>query len=132
MKAIRIHTPGGPEVLRDENVPDPTPGPGEVLVRVEAAGVNFIEIYQRTGAYRIELPATPGTEAAGTVAAVGVDVADFRIGDRVTTVDARGAYAELAIVPDGRLIRLPDAVSAQQAAAVMLQGMTAHYLASSS
>jgi len=131
MKAIRIHAHGGPEVLRLEDVSDPGPGSGEVLVRVEAIGVNFIETYQRTGAYRIELPATPGTEAAGTVAAVGADVTDFRVGDRVATVDARGAYAELAVVPADRLIRLPDAVSAQHGAAVMLQGMTAHYLACS-
>jgi NADPH2:quinone reductase len=131
MKAIRVHENGGPEVLRVESVADPIPGPGEALVRVEATGVNFIEIYQRKGAYRIPLPWTPGEEGAGTVVSVGPGVTDLRAGDRVVSYNLKGSYAELAVADADRLIAVPDDVSTRDAAAVMLQGMTAHYLVTS-
>ena len=130
MKAIRVHAPGGPEALHYEDVPDPTPKAGEVLVRVEAAGVNFIEVYFRTGVYKVAaFPFTPGGEAAGVVEAVGPGVTDLKPGDRVATFNAQGAYAEHALVAAARVVRIPDGVTTRQAAAVMLQGMTAHYLA---
>jgi NADPH2:quinone reductase len=130
MQAIRIHALGGPEVMVVEEIPDPVPGPGEVLVEVAAIGVNFIDIYQRTGQYKgIALPFTPGQEAAGTVRAVGAGVSDFAAGDRVAYCGPLGAYAQLAVVPAGRLVKIPAAVGFREAAAVMLQGMTAHYLA---
>jgi NADPH2:quinone reductase len=131
MKAIRVHENGGPEVLRLERVDDPVPGPGEALVRVEATGVNFIENYQRKGAYRIPLPWTPGEEGAGTVVSVGPGVTDLRAGDRVVSYNLKGSYAELAVADADRLIAVPDDVSTRDAAAVMLQGMTAHYLVTS-
>jgi NADPH2:quinone reductase len=131
MKAIRVHENGGPEVLRVESVADPIPGPGEALVRVEATGVNFIEIYQRKGAYKIPLPWTPGEEGAGTVVSVGPGVSDLRTGDRVVSNNLKGSYAELAVADADRLIAIPDDVSTRDAAAVMLQGMTAHYLVTS-
>jgi NADPH2:quinone reductase len=131
MKAIRLHAFGGPEAYRYEEVPDPTPGPGQVLVRIEAAGVNFIDVYQRTGLYPIKLPATPGSEAGGTVAALGSGVTDLRVGDRIAYQGVLGAYAEQAVVPAERQVRLPEGVSTKQGAAAMLQGMTAHYLACS-
>lgn len=131
MKAIRVRENGGPEVLRVETIDDPVPGPGEVLVRVEAAGLNFIEVYQRKGLYPIALPYTPGEEGAGTVAAVGSGVTDFRVGDRVVSYNLKGSYAELALADADRLIAVPDDVSTRDAAAVLLQGMTAHYLVTS-
>src|SRR6516225_4538581 len=131
MNAIRMHATGGPEVLRLEELPAPTPGPGQVLFRVEAAGVNFIEIYQRTGLYKLSLPAIPGSEAAGVVTAVGPGVSGLRPGDRIATVNALGAYAEQALVAAERAVKLPDVLSTRDGAAVMLQGMTAHYLACS-
>jgi NADPH2:quinone reductase len=131
MKAIRVHAPGGPEVLRLEDVPDPVPLPGEAVVRIEAAGVNFIDCYHRTGLYKAALPFTLGQEAAGVVEAVGADVRDVRPGDRVAWAAAFGAYAEKAAVPADRLVPLPEGVTTRQAAAAMLQGMTAHYLACS-
>jgi NADPH2:quinone reductase len=131
MKAIRVHTRGGPEVLRIEDISDPAPGPGEALVRVEAAGVNFIEVYQRVGLYSMPLPFTPGGEGAGTVIAIGAGVTTVRVGDRVASQELRGGYAELAVAAADRLITLPDAIDAHTGAAVMLQGMTAHYLATS-
>ena len=129
MKAIRVHTPGGPEALRLEDVPEPKPEAGQVLVKVEAAGVNFIDVYQRTGHYKVPVPFTLGQEAAGTVAAVGVGVAEPNVGDRVAYTAILGAYAEYAVVPADRVVRLPDGVSVRQGAAAMLQGLTAHYLA---
>src|SRR5256712_5970612 len=129
MNAIRVHTQGGPEALRYEDVPQPAPGPGEVLVKVEAAGVNFIDVYQRTGHYKVPVPFTLGQEAAGTVAAVGAGVAEPGVGERVAYTTVLGAYAEYAVVPADGVVRLPDGVSAKQGAAVMLQGLTAHYLA---
>ena len=131
MKAIRVHTPGGPEVLRIEEIPDAEPGPGEALVRVEAVGVNFIEVYQRMGLYPLPLPFTPGGEGAGTVIAIGAGVTAVRIGDRVASHELRGSHAELALAAADRLITLPDAIDAHTGAAAMLQGMTAHYLATS-
>jgi NADPH2:quinone reductase len=129
MKAIRIAATGGPEVLRLEDQPTPEPGPGQARVRIEAAGVNFIDIYQRTGLYKVPLPYGPGLEGAGTVEAVGPGVSDLRPSDRVGWAGAPGAYATHAVVPADRLVRLPERVSARAAAAVLLQGMTAHYLA---
>ena len=131
MKAIRVHATGGPEALRFEDVPEPTPGRGEALVKVAAAGVNYIDIYFRTGLYPYPMPGTLGLEAAGTVVGVGADVADVRVGDRVAYTNMPGAYAELSVVPAERLVRLPEGVSFRDGAAAMLQGMTAHYLATS-
>jgi NADPH:quinone reductase len=131
MLAVRVHTPGGAEAMRVERVPVPRPGPGEALVRLEAAGVNFIDVYKRTGQYKVPLPATLGEEGAGVVAAVGDGVEEVRVGDRVAWASVLGAYAEYAVVPAARLVPLPAGVSAPHGAAVMLQGMTAHYLATS-
>jgi NADPH2:quinone reductase len=131
MKAIRVHGVGGPEVLRYEEIPVPAPGPGQALVRVEAAGLNFIDVYERTGLYQMELPRTLGVEAAGVVTAVGPEVTSLAPGDRVAYTGVAGADAEYAAVPADRLVPLPPGVSTRQAAAVLLQGMTAHYLASS-
>lgn len=132
MKAIRIHSLGGPEVLSYEDVPEPQPAEGHALVRIEAAGLNFIDVYFRTGLYKgPALPFTPGQEAAGTVVALGPGVTEVAVGDRVAYTGVQGAYAELAAVPAARLVKLPDGVSTRQGAAAMLQGMTAHYLACS-
>ena len=130
MKAIRVHSPGGPEALRYEDVPQPAPGAGQVLVKVEAAGVNFVDVYQRTGLYKVALPFTLGQEAAGVVTAVGSGVSEVKVGDRVAYCHVMGAYAEYAVVPADRIVRLPEGVSTQQGAAAMLQGVTAYYLAS--
>jgi NADPH2:quinone reductase len=131
MNAIRIHQFGGPEVLRYEDVPEPIPKPNEAVVKVEAIGVNFIDIYQRTGVYKLTLPATLGLEGGGTVSTIGTDVKDVKVGDRVAWTSVPGAYAELAAVPADRLVVLPPSVTTRQGAATMLQGMTAHYLAHS-
>src|SRR5512147_68122 len=128
MKAVRVHEYGGLEALQLEDLPVPDPGVGEVRVKVEAIGVNFIDIYHRMGSYKGSLPLTLGQEAAGTVDAVGPSVVEVRPGDRVAYASVQGSYAEFAIVPAKRLIPVPDGVDIQQAAAVMLQGMTAHYL----
>ncbi len=129
MRSIRVHALGGAEVLLPEDVPLPEPKEGEARVRVEAAGVNFIEIYQRLGLYKAPLPFTPGGECAGTVTAVGPGVTSVAPGDCVATVNASGAYAEEAIVKADRLVPMPAGVTARQGAAALLQGMTAHYLA---
>lgn len=129
MKAIRVRRTGGPEVLRLEDLPTPEPGPGQLLVRVEAAGVNFVDVYHRTGLYQVQLPFTPGREAAGTVERVGEGVTTACPGDRVVSESAAGAYAEYAIVPAERAVPVPDGMEARVAAAAMLQGLTAHYLA---
>ncbi|MGH7545614.1 MAG: quinone oxidoreductase family protein [Gemmatimonadota bacterium] len=129
MKAIRVHETGGPDALRYEDVPAAEPGPGEARVRVEAAGVNYIDVYHRIGLYPLDPPFTPGMEAAGVVGAVGPGVSEVAVGDRVAYAMHLGAYAEEAVVPAARLVRLPKDVSAGQGAAAMLQGMTAHYLA---
>jgi NADPH2:quinone reductase len=131
MRAIRFHETGGAETLRLDSIENPVPGPGEVLVELEAIGVNFIEIYQRTGLYKTKLPHTPGTEGAGRVVGVGPGVSEVLVGDRVASTDFRGTYAELSLVAADRVVSLPDGLSARDAAAVMLQGMTAHYLATS-
>lgn len=129
MRAIRAHQYGGPEVMKLDELPTPKPGPGQALVRIEAAGVNFIDVYHRTGLYKAALPVTLGQEGAGTVAAVAPDVTDVAPGDRVAWTGVFGAYAEQAAVPAHRLVELPEGVTARQGAAAMLQGMTAHYLA---
>ncbi len=129
MKAIRVHEFGDPNVMVYEDVAAPVPGPGEVLVEIEAAGVNYVDTYQRTGAYKGDLPFTLGMEGAGKVIEIGAGVTSVRPGDLVAYAMTRGSYAEVAVVPEGVLARVPDTCEARQAAAVMLQGMTAHYLA---
>jgi NADPH2:quinone reductase len=131
MKAIRVHTAGGPEVLKLDEIPSPTPKPGEALVKVDAAGLNYIDVYFRTGMYKAELPLTLGMEAGGTVTAVGANVSEVKVGDKVAYTGVPGAYAEQAVVPSSKLVVLPAGVSTRQGAATMLQGMTAHYLACS-
>jgi NADPH2:quinone reductase len=131
MRAVRIHKPGGIDELRLDSIDVPSPGKGEALVRVAFAGVNYIDVYKRTGLYPLPLPATLGEEGAGTVVAIGPDVTEVREGDRVAWASVNGAYAEYAAVPAARLVQIPRGVSERDAAAVMLQGMTAHYLTSS-
>jgi len=131
MKAIRVHASGGPDVLRLEEIPDPRPGPGEVVARMEGIGVNVVEVFQRTGEIRMQHPFTPGGEGAGTVVAVGDGVTYPRIGDRVTSESFRGTYAELATARAERVVRLPDAVDAKVGGSVLMRGITAHYLATS-
>jgi NADPH2:quinone reductase len=131
MKAIRVPRTGGAEVLQFEDIPDPTPGPGEIAIDVEAIGVNFIEIYQREGQYPLPLPFTPGSEAAGIIHALGDGVTEHQLGDRVVSVNVKGSYAQRAIVPADRAVRVPPSVTGKQAAAVFLQGLTAHYLTTS-
>lgn len=131
MKAVRIHAPGGPEVMRYEDVAEPTPKAGEAVVKVEAAGINYIDVYFRSGQYKAELPITIGMEAGGTVSAVGSGVTDVKVGDKVAYTGIPGAYAEYAAVPAGRLVTLPAGLTPRDGAAAMLQGMTAHYLACS-
>jgi NADPH2:quinone reductase len=129
MIAVRIHETGGPEKLCPDDIPVPAPGAGEVRLRVEAAGVNFIDTYKRSGLYPVPLPHILGQEAAGVVTAVGAGVTDFKVGDRVASAAVTGAYAAEALAPAAQTVRVPPGVSAQLAAAVLLQGMTAHYLA---
>lgn len=131
MKAVRVHTPGGVDALRYEDVPTPTPGPGHALVKLDAVGINFIDIYMRTGLYKNPLPLTLGQEGAGVVEAVGPNVSEVKVGDPVAYTGVTGSYAEYAIVPASRLVQLPAGVDARTGAAAMLQGMTAHYLAHS-
>lgn len=128
MHVVRVHEPGGPEAMSYEEIETPTPGPGEVLVRVVAAGVNFIDIYQRSGQYKLPTPFTLGLEAAGTIEALGPEVAGFKVGDRVAYSSVQGSYAEYVIAPTARLVPVPRSIELHQAAAAMLQGMTAHYL----
>ncbi len=128
MYAIEMQKIGSPDVLELQDVPCPAPGVGEVLVKVEAVGVNFIDIYRREGVYGVALPHIPGTEAAGVVEAVGEGVG-LRPGDRVAGAAFAGAYAEYALSPAEKLVKLPEGVTSEQAAAATLQGMTAHYLA---
>ena len=128
MRAIQITETGGPEVMKVRDIPVPRPGAGEALIRVEACGVNFIDVYFREGRYPAKLPLTLGQEAAGTVEAVGPDVTTVKPGDRVAWCGILGTYAEFAVAPASRLVAIPGGVTAQQAAATMLQGMTAHYL----
>jgi NADPH2:quinone reductase len=124
-----VHSVGGPEVLRYEDVPEPTPKAGEAIVKIDAAGLNYIDVYYRSGLYKTDLPFTLGLEAAGTVTAVGPGVSEVKVGDKVAYTGVPGAYAEYAAVPAARLVVLPAGVTTRQGAAAMLQGMTAHYLA---
>jgi len=131
MKAIRVNAPGGPEVLRYEDTPEPTPKAGEATVKVDAAGINYIDVYQRSGHYKLALPMTLGLEAGGTVTAIGPNVTEVKVGDKVAYSGVPGAYAQYAAVPASRLVVLPTGLSTRQGAAAMLQGLTAHYLACS-
>lgn len=128
MKAVRVHEFGGPEAMCYEEVPTPSPGEGQVLVKLAASGLNYIDVYQRTGLYPNALPYGLGLEGSGTVAGVGVGVSMFKEGDPVTWTGVPGAYAEYAVVPEQRLVRMPDGLDVKVGAAAMLQGMTAHYL----
>ena len=132
MKIIQITQPGGPDQMQLVEAPIPAPGPNQALVRVAAAGVNFIDVYFRIGLYKAEAPFTPGNEGAGTIEAVGPGVTDFAVGDRVAWGMYRGSYTQYAVVPVSSLVKLPDGVDFQTGAAAMLQGMTAHYLSHSS
>jgi NADPH2:quinone reductase len=129
MYGIRVAEHGGPEVLEWMELDDPTPGPDDLIVDVAAAGLNFIDVYQRTGLYKMSLPYTPGQEGAGVVTAVGTDVAGFAVGDRVGWVSVLGSYAQVQRLPARLAVGVPDDVGLDVAAAVLLQGMTAHYLA---
>jgi NADPH2:quinone reductase len=129
VKAIRVHATGGPEVLRLEEVPVPVPAAGQVVIRVEAAGVNFVDVYYRQGLYPVSLPFTPGREAAGVIERVGEGVTTCRAGDRVASESLIGGYAEYALAAAERVVPLPQEVSSRVGAAVLLQGLTAHYLA---
>jgi NADPH2:quinone reductase len=131
MRSIRVQQVGGPDVLQLGEVTDPQPGRGEALVRVEAAGLNFIEIYQRKGLYPVPLPFTPGTEGAGRVLEIGQGVSVVKPGDRVASVNLMGSYAELTRAPADRLVVLPEWIDGRTGAALMLQGLTAHYLTTS-
>lgn len=128
MKAIQVRTPGGPEQMQLADVPVPQPGPGQALVRVAASGVNFIDVYFRTGLYKSDLPIAIGSEGAGTVESLGPNVSEVEVGDRVAWAMPRGSYAEYALVPAAQLVAIPSHVDFQTAASAMLQGMTAHYL----
>ncbi len=128
MRAIVVNELGGPEVMVAADRPDPHPGPGQVAVEVAAAGVNFIDIYRRSGVYRVPLPHVPGSEGAGVVTAVGAGVTGFAAGDRVAWADGPGSYAERVAVPAQVLVPVPGGIDLKVAAAAMLQGLTAHYL----
>jgi NADPH2:quinone reductase len=132
MKAIRIHTPGGPEALQYDDVAEPTAGAGQAVVKLAAAGVNYIDVYFRTGAYKAPLPLIIGLEGAGTVSAVGQGVTDVKAGDTVAWTGVPGSYAQMTAVPADRLVKLQAGVAPKDGAAAMLQGMTAHYLVKSS
>ena len=128
MQAIQIFTTGSADVLTLTDLPTPTPGPGEALIRIEASGVNFIDTYFREGRYPAKLPYTLGQEAAGTIVSVAPDITTFKPGDRVAWCLIPGTYAQFAVAPAARLVAIPEGVTTQQAAAAILQGMTAHYL----
>jgi len=131
MKAIQVQRLGGPEVMELRDLPAPVPGPGQILVRQAAIGVNFVDVYRRTGLYQVALPMIPGMEGAGTVEAAGAGVKSPKPADRVAFANLPGSYAELVVIPADRAVIIPSPkVSFEQAAALMLQGMTAHYLAS--
>jgi NADPH:quinone reductase len=129
MKAIQVHEPGGPEKLIYEEVTAPAPGPGQALIRIKAIGLNYIDIYYRTGSYKASMPFIPGMEAAGVIETVAEDVKDVKPGDRVAYAGVLGAYADYAVVNAWKLAKLPDSLDFEIGAALMLQGMTAHYLA---
>jgi NADPH2:quinone reductase len=129
MKAVRVHNYGGPEVLKYEEAPAPAPGKGEAVVKVAATGVNFVDIYYRSGLYKApQLPFIPGQEAAGTVTSIHEGATEVKVGDRVAYAMTQGSYAEFAVVPAWKLVKLPDSIDFNPGAAIMLQGMTAHYL----
>jgi len=128
MKAIQIRETGGPEQMQLVDIPKPQPGPKDALVKIAASGVNFIDVYHRVGLYKVDLPAVLGMEAASVVEAVGKEVTEVRPGDRVAYAMSRGSYAEYAVVPAWQLVKIPDGIGLNSAAAAMLQGMTAHYL----
>jgi NADPH2:quinone reductase len=129
MKAIRVHELGGSEVLKYEEMTKPEPGQGEARVKIQACGINYVDVYLRVGLYKLPLPFVEGQEAAGVVDAVGEGVTEVKVGDRVAYASTQGSYAEYANVPGWRLVPVPDEVDARQAAAVLCQGLTAHYLA---
>ena len=131
MKAVQVREPGGPEKMQIVDVPVPVPGTGQALVRIAASGVNFIDIYFRSGLYKSDLPITLGSEAAGTVESIGPNVTQVAPGDRVAYAMVRGSYADYAAVPETSLVKIPDTIDFDSAAAAMLQGMTAHYLTNS-
>ena len=131
MKAIRVHKPGGPEVLKLEEISKPSPAEGELLVRLEAIGVNFTDVQLRRGSHDVPMPVIPGREGAGTVEALGSGVTGFAVGDRVAYAPVQGAYAEWTLLPAAQAIRIPEGMDSKLAAAAMLQGMTAHYLCTS-
>ncbi|HUC45920.1 MAG TPA: quinone oxidoreductase [Hyphomicrobiaceae bacterium] len=126
--AIRIHQTGGPEVMKWESVEVPAPGPGQVRLKQHAVGVNYIDVYQRSGLYKLPLPFVAGSEGAGEVVAVGPGVSDFKVGDRGAYAGAAGGYAEERVMPADRLVKLPDNIDYKTGAAMMLQGMTVRYL----
>ena len=130
-KAIVANQPGGPEVLELTEVDRPAAGPGQLLIRVAASGVNFIETYERQGIYNVPFPYTPGSEASGTVEQVGEGVEDYQVGQRVATAEGQATYAEYAVIDAEKALPVPDGVSDEAAAALPLQGMTAHYLINS-
>jgi NADPH2:quinone reductase len=131
MKALRIKEQDGPEVMSFDDIDQPQPAATEVLIKVEAAGINYIDTYQRSGLYQIPLPTTLGLEASGTVEAIGSDVSRFKTGDRVAYTNVLGAHAEYSVVDQDKVVALPDGVSFNEGAAAMLQGCTAHYLSQS-
>ena len=128
MKAIRIHQFGGPEMMQYEDAPEPNPGPGQAVVRIEAAGINYADVNGRRAGDTAALPITLGREAGGVVSAVGAGVTDVAVGDRVGFSSVQGSYAEQCVCPADRLVKLPDNIDTRTAAAAFLQGMTAHYL----
>ena len=130
-RAIRIHAFGDSSVMRYEEIPDPTPKPGEAVVTIEAVGVNFLDVYHRSGVYPIPLPITLGQEGAGVVRSVGEGVTSVKVGDCVAWTGVFGSYAEVNVIPANRLVHVPVGLQTKQAAAIMLQGITAHYLATS-
>src|SRR5215471_15122025 len=132
MKAMQVKRTGGPEALTLVDLPVPQPEPGEAVVKISAIGVNFIDVYFREGRYPAALPFVDGQEAAGTVSEAGIEVKSLKPGDRVAYTGVLGSYAEYQAVPADRLVRVPDSLDDRQAAAAMLQGMTAHYLVHSS
>ncbi len=128
MKAVQIRQTGGPEVFEVVDLPDPAPGEGQILIRHEAIGLNFIDTYRRTGLYPVAMPAILGSEGAGVVEAVGANVIRFKLGDRAAYANGLGAYAEMAVVDADQAVRLPESISSRTAAAAMLKGMTAEFL----
>lgn len=128
MKAIQIRTAGGPEVMELVDLPDPNAGPGQAVVKLHAIGVNFIDVYHRTGLYPVSLPAVLGEEGAGEILSTGPGVSGLKVGDRVAYTSVSGSYSEQVVVPAERLVALPKGIDYESSAALMLQGMTAHYL----